>query len=159
MPFMSIVCFILSSFIFLQDVPYKPEEEFTIKLDLSVKQRPPASQYSYNFDETPREYQKRNRSGPTPYVILFISIDEVSRGEAKFKIFQKDEKMVLSKKINKGMEFKLDVGYTDDLKDQMEGHYHLISFYDSKKNEVSRIEILFDKDGNYSVNGKIKGKI
>ncbi len=156
---MFMMLIILASFLSLQEAPYKPDEEFTIGLDLSFKQRPPASNYSYNFDETSREYKKRNMPGPTPYVVLSISIDKVGDNETRLKVFQADKKLVLSKKLKNKLEFKLDAGYTDDLVDQLPGHYHVISFYDDKKREVSRIEINFDKDGNYFVNGKIRGKI
>ncbi|MBX2943428.1 MAG: hypothetical protein KF860_13885 [Cyclobacteriaceae bacterium] len=156
---MYIALIFLASIINHQEVPYKPDEEFTIALDLSFKQRPPASNYNYNFDETSREYQKRTMPGATPYVILSISINKVNENETRLKIFQGDEKMVLSKKLNKKLEFKIDAGYTDDLVDQLPGHYHIISFYDNNKKEVSRIVINFDKDGNYFVNGKARGKI
>lgn len=155
---MQIVFILLTSFIF-QEVPYKADNEFTVELNLSFKQRPPASNYTYNFDETSREYKKRNMPGPTPYVELSVSIDKPNDNEDRLKVFQADEKMVLSKKLKGKLEFKLDAGYTDDLVDQLPGHYHLISFYDDEKKEVSRIVINFDKDGNYFVNGKARGKI
>ncbi|HRK53416.1 MAG TPA: hypothetical protein PK185_05855 [Cyclobacteriaceae bacterium] len=149
----------LVSFLSLQEVPYKAEEEFTIGLDLSFKQRPPASNYAYNFDETSREYKKRTMPGPTPYLVLSVSIDKVNDNETRLKVFQADEKMVYSKKLKQEVKFSLDAGYTDDLVDQLPGHLHVISFYDDKRNEVSRIVINFDKDGNYFVNGKQRGKI
>lgn len=150
---------ILASFLSQQEVPYKAEEEFTIGLDLSFKQRPPASNYEYNFDETSREYKKRTMPGPTPYLVLSVSIDKVNDNETRLKVFQADEKMVYSKKLKQEVKFTLDAGYTDDLVDQLPGHLHVISFYDDKRNEVSRIVINFDKDGNYFVNGKQRGKI
>lgn len=97
--------------------------------------------------------------GPTPYLVLSVSIDKVNDNETRLKVFQADEKMVYSKKLKQEVKFSLDAGYTDDLVDQLPGHLHVISFYDDKRNEVSRIVINFDKDGNYFVNGKQRGKI
>jgi len=156
---MYIILIFLVSFLSSQDVPYKADDEFTVELDLSFKQRPPAASNTYNFDDTSREYKKRNRPGPTPYVVLSVSIDKINDNEARLKVFQADEKLVLSKKLKGKFVFQIDAGYTDDLVDQFPGHHHIISFYDDKKNEVSRIVINFDKEGNYSVNGKQKGKI
>ncbi|MEQ8363886.1 MAG: hypothetical protein RH948_13530 [Cyclobacteriaceae bacterium] len=156
---MYIVLIILSSFLSLQEVPYKADDEFTIELDLSFKQRPPAAGNTYNFDDTSREYKKRNMPGPTPYVVLSVSIDKINDNEARLKVFQADKKMVFSKKLKGKLVFQIDAGYNDDLVDQFPGHHHIISFYDDNKKEVSRIVINFDKDGNYSVNGKQRGKI
>lgn len=156
---MNLICFVLIGLFNFQDIPYKPDNEFTIKLDLSFKQRPPAAGNTYNFDETSREYEKRNMPGPTPYLILQVSIDSASHGETKLKIFRKDKKIVLTKKVSKGLQFPLEVGYTDDLKDQMNNSYHVIYFYNSKKKIISQIEITFNKDGDYLVNGVKRGKI
>jgi len=150
---------ILVSFLSQEDVPFKPDEEFTVELELSFKQRPPAASNTYNFDDTSREYKKRNMPSATPYVILSVSIDKINDNETRLKVFQADKKLVLSKKLKKDVEFKLDAGYTDDLVDQFPSHHHLILFYDDKRNEVSRIVINFDTDGNYTVNGKPRGKI
>ncbi|MEZ4946104.1 MAG: hypothetical protein R2804_11270 [Cyclobacteriaceae bacterium] len=150
---------ILVSFLSQQEVPFKADEEFTIELDLSFKQRPPASNYTYNFDETSREYKKRTMPGPTPYVVLSVAINKINDNETRLKVFQEDNKLVFSKKLKEKTEFSLDAGYTDDLVDQLPGHYHVIYFYNDKRKEVSRIVINFDKDGNYSVNGKPRGKI
>ncbi|HPI79944.1 MAG: hypothetical protein M9954_14515 [Cyclobacteriaceae bacterium] len=156
---MNILLTVLAVFMGQQEVPYKPDGEFTVALDITFKQRPPASNYTYNFDETSREYEKRTRPGPTPYVILSISIDKIKDNETRLKVFQGDDKVVLSKKLKRSLKFNLDAGYTDDLVDQLPGHYHTLLFYDDDKNEVSRIVINFDKDGNYFVNGKIRGKV
>ncbi|MFZ1807208.1 MAG: hypothetical protein WAU36_08305 [Cyclobacteriaceae bacterium] len=156
---MYITLIIFASFLSQQEVPFKPDEEFTVALDLSFKQRPPAPSNTYNFDDTSREYKKRNVPSATPYVNLSVSINRINDNETRLKVFQANKKMVLSKKLKKEIEFNLDAGYTDDLVDQFPSHQHIISFYDDKKNEVSRIVINFDKDGNYSVNGKVRGKI
>lgn len=97
--------------------------------------------------------------GPTPYVVLSVAINKINDNETRLKVFQEDNKLVFSKKLKEKTEFSLDAGYTDDLVDQLPGHYHVIYFYNDKRKEVSRIVINFDKDGNYSVNGKPRGKI
>jgi hypothetical protein len=63
------------------------------------------------------------------------------------------------RKLNSGEEFELEIGYLDDVKDRVKGYIHVITFYNEKKKEVSRIVIEFDKDGNYLVNGVRMGKV
>jgi hypothetical protein len=150
----------LFSFVFgLQEVPYKPDEEFTIKFNLSFKQRPARSSATVNYTETRAEYEKRTSSDLLPYLVLEVSIDSIKSSEMRIKVIRDHRETVLTKKVSKGLSFKLDIGFTDDAKDQVKGYLHTISFYDSDKNETSRIVIEFDKDGNYLVNGQKRGKI
>ena len=112
-----------------------------------------------DLDETFRENQKRTGSASLPYLKLLIRIFKVQSGEVKLKVVQDDLSIILSKKISHITEFKLEPGFTDDIKDRISGYKHVIQFYSSDKKVMSQIVIEFDTDGNYFVNGEKRGKI
>ena len=141
-------------------VPFKAKEEFEIKFELSVKQRP----YSDNtrtirYAETTDERDKRTGVELLPYLKLNVKIIVVHPNEAKLKTFKDEGVASFSKKTESGMEFKLDLGFLDDIKDRIGGYKYVIQFYTMEKAEVSRIVIEFDTEGNYFVNGEKRGKI
>jgi hypothetical protein len=153
---------VLCIFVFswVQEVPYKPSEEFEIKFDLSFKQRPAPSGSTFNYSETRAEYEKRTSTTPIPYLVLKVVLSRINQNEDRLKIYRDHENLVMSRrKLNSGEEFELEIGYLDDVKDRVKGYIHVITFYNEKKKEVSRIVIEFDKDGNYLVNGVRMGKV
>ncbi len=151
----------ITVFLLLQDrIPFKLKEDFEIKFDLSFKvpERTDVNN-TVDLDETFRENQKRTGSASLPYLKLLIRIFKVQSGEVKLKVVQDDLSIILSKKISHITEFKLEPGFTDDIKDRISGYKHVIQFYSSDKKVMSQIVIEFDTDGNYFVNGEKRGKI
>lgn len=152
------------SFLFLllftiqDEVPFKPKDEFEIKFDLSFKQRSRDEKTVY-LQETRAEYDKRTSASPLPYLKLFVKVKQLQPDEVKIKVVRDDNVPVLSKKTEQDMEFKLELGFTNDIKDQVSGYKHVIQFLSSKKEVLSRIVIEFDREGNYFVNGEKRGKI
>jgi hypothetical protein len=142
---------------FQSDAPFKPKESFEIKFDLSFKLRDNDSK-TIHLDETRADYDKRNNSTPLPYLVLHVKILDAQQ-EVKLKVIKDNKSTILSKKIEPGMVFKLDLGFTDDIKDGISGYKHVIQFYSPKKEIVSRIVIEFDKEGNYFVNGEKRGRV
>lgn len=141
-----------------EEVPFKPKEEFEIKLDLSFKQRAHFDDgKTIKFNET--EYVKRPAEGLLPTLKMNVKILAVQVNEAKLKVVKDDRTIVYSKKVEQGMEFKIDLGFTDDLKDQIEGYKHEIQFFSPDRKKVSKILIEFDSDGNYFVNGEKLGRV
>lgn len=147
--------------LFAQDsVPLKPKEEFEIKFELSVKQRP----YSDNtrtlrYGETISEHERRNSVELLPYLKLNVKITTAHPSEVKLKVFKDDGNSAFSKKVESGLEFKLDLGFTDDIKDRIVGYKYVIRFYTPEKKEFTKIVIEFDTEGYYFVNGEKRGKI
>ena len=154
----------ISVFLFLffihvqEEAPFKPKEDFLIKFDLAFKQRPHEPK-PVHIEETRDEYEKRTSSTPLPYLKLLVKIIEVQPEELKVRVIRDDKTNLLTKKTSQGMEFKLDLGYTDDIKDRILGYKHVIQFLSSKKEVLSQIVIEFDKEGNYFVNGEKRGKV
>jgi len=151
---------LIAFFVLIQDeAPLKSKEDFEIKFDLSFKQRSHANESTVHLNETHAEHEKRVSTTPLPNLKLLVKILKVQPAEVKLKVIKDDTSAVLTKKITQGMEFRLELGFTDDIKDRISGYKHVIQFLSSEKKVLSRIVIEFDEDGNYFVNGEKRGKV
>jgi hypothetical protein len=142
-----------------QEAPYKPNDEFEIKFDLSFKQRLQGDHKPVHLNETRKEFERRTSTATLPFLNLKIKILKTQPQELKVKVVRDVKSLVMTKKVSEGMEFKLVPGFTDDIKDHIEGYRYVIDFLDSDRKTVSRILIEFDESGNYFVNGEKRGKI
>ncbi|HEX6226979.1 MAG TPA: hypothetical protein VFZ52_21320 [Chryseolinea sp.] len=145
---------ILLMFLFQDDAPYKSNDEFELKLDLQFKQRPKA--------ETKVEFDRRTL--PTggmnaPYLYLSLKVLKVTPEEVRIKVLKNNTQTLLARKFDPNVVLKLDLGFTDDIKDRVTAHQYLITFLSKEKSVLSRIEIFFETDGTYLVNGEKRGKI
>jgi hypothetical protein len=150
-----LVCLVLS----VQEIPFKAKEDFEIKFDMSFKQRPAAGNYTIHLDETKEAHDRRTSYDLLPYLILKVKILTLLPAEIRIKAFRDGKDQVFNKKAIADMEFKLDLGFTDDVKDGISGYKHVIEFLSADKKTISQIVIEFDKEGNYMVNGEKRGKI
>jgi len=141
-----------------EEIPFKPKDDFEVKFDLSFKQRTRDEKTVY-MEETRSEHQKRTNTTPLPYLKLLVKVKHIGQEEIKLKVIRDDKNILFSKKTEQDMEFRLDLGFTDDIKDRISGYKHVIQFISPKKEVISRILIEFDKEGNYLVNGERRGKI
>ncbi len=57
------------------------------------------------------------------------------------------------------MKVKLDLGYTDDIKDRVSAYEYVAYFLSDDKKPLSRVVLFFDKDGTYYVNGEKRGRL
>lgn len=150
-----LICILFSQ---KDDIPYKAKEEFEIKLDLAFKQRTRPNDFkTIVFDGN--QSAKQPVEGLLPTLRLQVKILTAHENEVKLRVIKDDATIVYNKKVTPGMEFILDLGFTDDLKDHVEGYKHVIGFYSSEKKNVSKIVIEFDEEGNYFVNGEKLGKV
>jgi hypothetical protein len=146
--------------VFQEDPPFKPAEDFEIKFDFSFKHRTSQEHTSVHMEETIEERQRRLSANPLPYLSLVVKILNIQAKEVRLKVIKDDLHTILNKrKIEKGMEFTIEVGFTDDVKDKLSGYKHVVQFLSEEKKVISIILIEFDEEGNYSVNGEKRGKV
>jgi hypothetical protein len=147
----------LFSFIlfFYQDVPYKPKEEFELKLDLHFKQRPAASSNTVELEK-----KTLPSSGmPAPYLYLNLKVLKPAMDEVRVKVTQSPNATLMSRKFDPSVIVKLDLGFTDDIKDRVSAHHYFITFFSKARVPLSKIEIFFEPDGTYLVNGEKRGRL
>ncbi len=141
-----------------QEIPFKPDPEFELRISMNFKTRPPADVNKIKVDETFGEREKRTSTTPLPYVVLFLTVIKAGEGETRLSV-SKGGKPFMSRKIEPGKEVKLDIGFTDDIKDRTTDYEYVVTFLSDKKQPISRIVIYFSEGGDYQVNGVKRGRI
>lgn len=153
---MKSLSFILFMF-FFQDLPFKPKEEFEIKLDYKFKQRPSPERSVVNLNETRAEHDRRTSNDLLPYLVLQVKMLKLN-DESRIRVTNNLDSKAFNKKIEEGIVVPLDLGFTADVKDRVTAHEYVITFLSPQKSEVSRILINVDKDGSFFVNGEKRGR-
>ena len=146
---------ILSIFLFQDQTPYKANEEFELKLDLQFKQRPQADASKVELDRRTLPTSGMN----APYLYINLRVLKAVPEEVRIKVLKNNVETLMSRKFDPSVIVKLDLGFTDDIKDRVSAYQYLITFLSKEKSVLSKIEIFFEKDGTYLVNGEKRGKI
>lgn len=149
---------LLVAFLLTQDLPFKPKDEFEIKLDYQFKNRPGTDLNSVHLDETKKERDRRVSTAPLPFLTLNIKMLKLSQDEVRVKITNNLTARVIGKKVEAGTVIPLELGFTDDVKDRVTAHQYFITLLSPKKTEVNKIEIMIEEDGTFLVNGEKRGK-
>jgi len=146
--------------IFLQDdAPLKPSEEFEVKLNFEFKDRPTRDPNRIELDQTQKEYERSRATGPLPYLYINLKVLKQSPEIARIRIVENRTKTVLNKKFDMNSILKLDMGFTDDIKDRISAYEYTIYFLTGDKDPVDKIVIYFEEDGTYLLNGEKRGKL
>ena len=149
--------FLIAIFTF-QDIPFKPKDEFEIKLDYQFKQRPPADRTSVHFDETQKERDRRTSTAMLPYLTVKVNLLKLSE-ETRVRITNNIDRASINKKVADGTSLSIVFGFTDDAKDRVTAHEYVLTFLSPEKEEINRIIIHIEEDGTFLVNGEKRGKL
>ncbi len=153
---MNIVSLCLLSIFFFQDpVPYKANEEFELKLDMQFKKRPAPDLNRVDLDKRTLPTAGMN----APYLNIDLKVLKPVQEEFRVKVVKNNSDVLMSRKFDPSVVIRLDLGFIDDIKDHISPYQYTITFFSKEKDPMSRIEIFFEKDGTYIVNGEKRGKI
>ena len=145
---------------FQEDLPYKPSDEFDLKLNFEFKDRGAGRDPNkIEMDHTLKERERTRGSGLLPYLYLNLKVLKQAPNEVRVKVLENNSKNVFNKKFDASTVLKLDLGFTDDIKDRVGAYEYTVFFLNENKDQVSRIVIYFEQDGTYKVNGETRGKI
>jgi len=156
---MNMLLIFLASMLVQDAVPYKPNEEFELKLNFEFKERPRSDPNKVELDQTRKEHERSQGSGPLPYLFLNFKLLKQHTNEIRLRVIENKSEAVLNKKIDTNTVVKLELGFTDDIKDHVGAYEFWILLLDENKTPVSRVVIFFQSDGTYLVNGQMRGKI
>ncbi len=140
------------------EAPFKPNEEFQLTVDYKFKPRPTANNSNLNIDYTNDSFQRKSADGPLPYLGINFKMLKIKDNEVRVKVVNNANRTVLTKKAKEGEEFKIDMGYTDDMKDRVSPFEYNILFLSAEKAEISRVHLFILEDGTFLVNGEKRGK-
>jgi hypothetical protein len=153
------------AFLFLfqvTEVPFKAKSEFEVKIDLNFKQKEndfdTSNKVTLDYTETKDQKERRLSGNQLPYLALKIKFTLLSDQEEKVKIINNLGKTIYSKKADLKTVIKLDVGFIDDVKDEVTPNVYDVILLNSQKREVGRINITISKDGTFLVNNEKRGK-
>ena len=156
---MKLIC-LLFFFMLQQDqTPFKPREEFEIKLDFEFRDRQTMDANKIEYNQTQKEYARSRATGPLPYLNLNLKVLKPAPEEVRIRVIENGSKTVFNKKFDMNTVLKLDMGYTDDIKDRVSAYEYTVYYLTADKKPLSKIVIQFDEDGTYFVNGEKRGKI
>ncbi|MBL7832525.1 MAG: hypothetical protein JNK18_01155 [Cyclobacteriaceae bacterium] len=144
---------------FLDDVPFKPDDEFVIKFVFTFNKRGEANKTDLVLSQVATSTYDRPDTSPLPFMEVTLELLKKSENEVKVKVIRDNDFPVTKKKITEGMKMSVFSGFVDDIKDQVAGYNHVIYFLDKDGTAVSKIVIEFDEEGFYTVNGKKRGKL
>ncbi len=153
-----ILVVLLALFINQAVVPYKPSEEFEVKLDYQFKVRPASSAYEFKFDESSQEHSRRVNNSPLPYLTLNVEILKANENEERILGFKGATQFMTKRGIKSGSTVSIEMGFTDDMKDRVTPHEYTLFLLDKSKQQVSKIVIFIEEDGSFFVNGEKRGK-
>lgn len=142
------------------ELPLKPVEEFKIELEYKFKPRPSSANTYIDLTETVSEREQRAGGGgsPLPYLIIHISFQTLSDKEVRIQCSDNNMKNRMARKIELNKPYKLDMGYTDDMKDRVTAYEFTFVLMDNDKKDTSKIVVKVEEDGTFLVNGIKRGK-
>jgi hypothetical protein len=144
-------------FQYLQDpgIPYRNKEDFQVDLKYDLRSRPANNPNSFQFDQAPNQKPK---TGMLPYLVVSVKIMNVTTQETRFKCEDNKGNIRFTKKLPKGATFLIDMGYIDDIKDQLAPNTYELFALSADKALLNRIHLRIEKDGTFLVNGEKRGK-
>ena len=155
---MNYFIFIMVFTLLQQEIPFKPSEEFEVKLDYEFRQRPAPDPNTVNLADSPNGYSHRSASSVLPYLILRVKVIALREEKMKMHITTNQSSRPTVKKVSANSEVELDLGYTDDMVDRVTAHEYALTFMSADKQSVDRILITIAEDGSFFVNGQKRGK-
>lgn len=140
---------------FVQELPFKPKEEFEIKLDYQFKQRPIADHNTVTLSDTKTQ---RGGGGVLPYLVLRIKLISLPDAKTRISITNNKNERPTFKRVSPNDIVELDLGFTDDMIDRVHAHEYTLTVIDEDKTPVDRILINVAEDGSFFVNEEKRGK-
>jgi hypothetical protein len=156
---MNLLLIFFASLVWQDPVPYKPNDEFELKLNFEFKERHRGDPNKVELDQTKKEYERSLGTGPLPYLFLDFRALKLQANEVRIRVTENNKEVVFNKKADSNTIVKLELGFTDDIKDHVGPYEFTIHLLDNEKKPVSRVVIYFQTDGTYLVNGQMRGKI
>jgi len=142
------------------EVPYKPADEFEVKIDVQIKARPNSLERppQIDFTETIAAKRAKQSNVPEPFLAFKIKFLKLSGQEVKMRILTESGASVYHKKAIAGGVINLEMGFIKDIKDGVVSREYQVLLLSPEKKPVSRVHIFIEKDGTYLVNEVVCGK-
>jgi hypothetical protein len=140
------------------EIPLKAVEEFKLELEYKFKQRPAADNAFIDLTETESDRDKRRDTTPLPYLIIHLSFQTLTDKEVRIRCIDNNKKNRLTKKLEKDKVYKVDLGFTEDIKDRITSYEYTFYLMSDDRKDTSVVIMRIEEDGTFMVNGIKRGK-
>jgi hypothetical protein len=141
-----------------EQVPFKPASDIEVIVDFTFMERPAIDRTKVEYDVATDEKNRKAISGPLPYLKMDIKIVRLNNEETRLRMINSQGHLMYNRKATVGTVLKLNLGFTDDIKDRIMPHAFDIFFLTDQKKKVSRIHLIILEDGTFLVNDEVRGK-
>jgi len=138
------------------ETPFKPAEEFLVKVDLKFKQK--SSVYDPNSFSNSGERLDKGKNEMSTFLEVDIIQIKVKDEEVRISAVDSHGKNLLKKKTSPVPDLHFNLGFVADLKKQESANEIVIYFLSAEKKELSKIVLTVTREGDFLVNGKWNGK-
>lgn len=143
--------------VFQLHTPFKPANEFELKINFTIEDRPPAELYKKSYDVS-AEDRSQSKTGSLPYLKVQLKILHVAEQEFRIRVEDRHGNLVSSKKAEPNVEIKIDWGFSEDIKEGIVTPEYTVLFISKDKKDISRIYMVIQEDGTFLVNDEKRGK-
>lgn len=148
----TLLAFVLVAF--QDDIPFKPSEEFELRMNYDLRTRPLPEGHKIDFENDQKGV------GPLPFLGLTLKLLKIQPGEERIRIMNNYRDIVLNRKVRPDLELTFDMGFTADMKDRVKAHEYTIYFQSQQgRDNLSRILIQVAEDGTFLVNNEVRGRL
>lgn len=138
------------------EVPFRAKEDYQVELKYNLKQRPAKDHNAVTFEK--KGVEDRSNPGPLPYLVVNVKILNHREEEIRFKCENNFGRSIFNKKAEKTLDYEIDMGYIDDLKDRVSPYGYTVYAQTESKQSLNKIELMVMEDGTFMVNGEKRGK-
>ncbi|MBL6445601.1 hypothetical protein JMN32_04730 [Fulvivirga sp. 29W222] len=136
-------------------VPFRSDSTYDFKLNYDFKLKPPAPHGEITYGE----YYDQSTNEMLPYVTVNISLLWLGADDYRVKVINNQGVRVYSKKMRLPMDFNVDLGFAEDLKEKLVPYLYNIYFFDKNKNVNSKITLEVTESGDFLLNDEVYGKL
>jgi hypothetical protein len=151
----ALLIFVVAQYLQSPAIPYRNKDDFHVELKYELRTRSASTPNSVDFDPTG---PNKPKTGMLPYLIVSVTIMNVTPDEHRFKCEDNRGRIHFNKKLPKETIFLIDMGYIDDIKDQLAANAYELFALSTEKERLNRIYLRIEKDGTFLVNGEKRGK-
>lgn len=140
---------------FSQDaIPFRDAKTYEFKLNYDFKAKPPASHNEISFVEqgnTSPEY--------LPYVKVNIKMLSLADQDYRVRVVDGHGQQRLNKKAREDMDVDINMGFAEDLKEDIVPNIYHVYFINKEKEILSKISVKVTSEGDLLLNGQQYGKL
>lgn len=147
--------FLLFSLLFQDQVPVKPNREFEIATKYELRKKPVSDSPKIVFEQ--KENHRQSGTDMLPYLIINLKVKKWAADVEQVRVVDGSGRQYLKKKQTEDGLYTWDMGYVDDMKDNVTSGKFIVQFLSGKK-PAEQIILKVEEDGTFLVNGEKRGK-